>query len=86
MCELTRSDKIKNEVIWEKMRVTSVENNMRELRLRWFRYVHRRCAGAPMRRRERLVVEDSRRVDVGQRSIEKRVPLICSVLTKEVFN
>lgn len=73
MCEHTRSDKIKNEVIWEKRRVTYVKNKMWEARLRWFRHVHKRCAGATVRRSENLVVGDSQRIYVGQRSIEKKV-------------
>lgn len=37
--EHTRSDKIRNKVIGEKVGVTSVENKMREAKYRWFGYV-----------------------------------------------
>ncbi|KAG5577574.1 hypothetical protein H5410_057708 [Solanum commersonii] len=46
ICGHTRSDKIRNEVIWEKVGVTYVANKMREMRLRWFEHVKRRCANA----------------------------------------
>ncbi|KAG5575430.1 hypothetical protein H5410_055564 [Solanum commersonii] len=41
----------------EKVRVTFVANKMREVRLRWFEHMHRRCADAPMKRCEKLVVK-----------------------------
>ncbi|KAG5570465.1 hypothetical protein H5410_060231 [Solanum commersonii] len=41
-----RSDKIRNEVIQEKVGVASVANKMKEARLRWFRHVQRRCINA----------------------------------------
>ncbi|KAH0664891.1 hypothetical protein KY285_026097 [Solanum tuberosum] len=61
MCGHTRSDKIRNEVIREKVGVASVVDKLREARLRWFGHVRRRCAEAPVRRCEGLVVEGSRR-------------------------
>ncbi|WMV26024.1 hypothetical protein MTR67_019409, partial [Solanum verrucosum] len=61
MCGHTRSDKIRNEVIWEKVGVAPVVDKLREARLRWFGYVKRRCADAPVRRCEGLVVEGTRR-------------------------
>ncbi|XP_015162155.1 uncharacterized protein [Solanum tuberosum] len=39
MCGHTRSDKIRNEVIREKVGVASVVDKLREARLRWFRHV-----------------------------------------------
>ncbi|KAG5613703.1 hypothetical protein H5410_013527, partial [Solanum commersonii] len=61
MCGHTRSDKIRNEVIREKVGVASVVDKLREARLRWFGHVKRWCADAPVRRCEGLVVEGKRR-------------------------
>ncbi|WMV15276.1 hypothetical protein MTR67_008661 [Solanum verrucosum] len=61
MCGHTRSDKIRNEVIREKVGVASVVDKLREARLRWFGHVKRRCEDAPVRRCEGLVVEGTRR-------------------------
>ncbi|WMV40109.1 hypothetical protein MTR67_033494 [Solanum verrucosum] len=49
MCGHTRSDKIRNEVIREKVGVASVVDKLREVRLRWFGHVKRRCEDAPVR-------------------------------------
>ncbi|KAG5571733.1 hypothetical protein H5410_061499 [Solanum commersonii] len=61
MCEHTRSDKFRNEVIWEKVGVASVVDKLREARLRWFGHVKRRCADAPVRRCEGLAMKGTRR-------------------------
>ncbi|KAG5586165.1 hypothetical protein H5410_046599, partial [Solanum commersonii] len=61
MCGHTRSDKIRNEVIWEKVGVASVVDKLREARLRWFGHVKRRCADAPVRRCEGLDIKGTRR-------------------------
>ncbi|KAG5626964.1 hypothetical protein H5410_012182, partial [Solanum commersonii] len=61
MCGHTRSDKIRNEVIREKVGVASVVDKLREARLRWFGHVKRRGTDAPVRRCEGLVVEGTRR-------------------------
>ncbi|WMV16838.1 hypothetical protein MTR67_010223 [Solanum verrucosum] len=61
MCGHTRSDRIRNEVIREKVGVASVVDKLREARLRWFGHVKRRGADAPVRRCEGLVVEGTRR-------------------------
>ncbi|KAF3622311.1 hypothetical protein FXO37_32397 [Capsicum annuum] len=53
MCGCTRKDRIRNEVIRDKMGVTSVEAKMRETRLRWFGHVMRRSMN-PVRRCARL--------------------------------
>lgn len=54
MCGHTRCDKIKNEVIREKVGVTSLADKMREVRLQLFGHVHRRSVDAPVRKCERL--------------------------------
>ncbi|WMV35375.1 hypothetical protein MTR67_028760 [Solanum verrucosum] len=61
MCGHTRSDKIRNEVIREKVGVASVVDKLREARLRWSGHVKRRSADAPVRRCEVMVVEGTRR-------------------------
>ncbi|KAM3395287.1 hypothetical protein P3S68_004292 [Capsicum galapagoense] len=61
MCGLTRGDRVRNETIREKVGVTPVECKMREARLRWFGHVKRRGMDAPVRRCERLVLDDFRR-------------------------
>ncbi|KAF3671555.1 hypothetical protein FXO37_07974 [Capsicum annuum] len=50
MCGLTRGDKVRNETIREKVGVASVEDKMREGRLRWFGHVMKRDTDAPVRR------------------------------------
>ncbi|KAL6543338.1 hypothetical protein OROHE_010858 [Orobanche hederae] len=42
MCGHTKKDRIKNEVIREKIRIASIEDKMMENRLRWFGHVRRR--------------------------------------------
>ncbi|KAG5598547.1 hypothetical protein H5410_029917 [Solanum commersonii] len=61
VAEMRMSDKIRNEVIREKVGVASVVDKLREARLRWFRHVKRWCADALVRRCEGLVVEGTRR-------------------------
>ncbi|KAF3669254.1 putative RNA methyltransferase-like isoform X1 [Capsicum annuum] len=43
MCGLTRGDRVRNEIIREKVGVASVEDKMREGRLKWFGHVMRRA-------------------------------------------
>nr|XP_016494737.1 PREDICTED: uncharacterized protein LOC107813928 [Nicotiana tabacum] len=61
MCGHIKKDKIRNEVIRDKVRVTSVEDNLRESRLRWFGHVKRRDEDAPVRRCERLTMAGLRK-------------------------
>ncbi|KAF3637614.1 putative TMV resistance protein N-like isoform X1 [Capsicum annuum] len=61
MCGLTRGDRVRNETIREKMRVASVEDKVREGRLRWFGHVMRRGTDVPVRRCERLALDGFRK-------------------------
>ncbi|XP_033517730.1 uncharacterized protein LOC107832086 isoform X2 [Nicotiana tabacum] len=61
MCGHTRRDKIRNEVIRDKVGVAPLEAKMRELRLRWFGHVQRKSTDAPVSRCERLAVAGLRR-------------------------
>ncbi|XP_075091555.1 uncharacterized protein LOC142171755 [Nicotiana tabacum] len=61
MIGCSRADKIRNEVIQDKVGVASMEDNMRESRLRWFRHVKRRNIDAPIMRCERLAMEGLRK-------------------------
>ncbi|XP_060184057.1 uncharacterized protein LOC132613816 isoform X1 [Lycium barbarum] len=61
MCGHTRSDRIRNEAIRDKVGVASVEDKMREMRLRWFGHVKRRDIDAPVWRCERLAMDGFRR-------------------------
>jgi len=54
ICGYMRLDKIKIEVIRSKIGVTSIEDKLREARLRWFRHIRRRNTDAPVRRCERI--------------------------------
>ncbi|XP_070012748.1 uncharacterized protein [Nicotiana sylvestris] len=56
MCGHTRLDRIRNEVIRDKVGVAPVEAKMHEARWRWFGYVKRRTADALVRRYERLAL------------------------------
>ncbi|XP_070003743.1 uncharacterized protein [Nicotiana sylvestris] len=61
MCEHTKMDKIRNEVIREKVGVSPMNDKLREARLRWFGHVQRRSPDAPVRRCERLALVGMRR-------------------------
>lgn len=61
MCGFPERDRIKNEIIREKVRVALVEDKMRKVRLRWFRHVMQRCTDAPVWRCERLARDGFRR-------------------------
>ena len=50
----TRLHKIRNEVIRGKIKVASIEDKMREARLRWFGHIRRRPMNAPVRRCEMI--------------------------------
>ena len=61
ICGHTRLDKIRNEVIRSRIGVASIEDKMREIRLRWFGHVRRRPMNAPVRRCETVECLDYRR-------------------------
>jgi len=61
MCGHTRKDKIRNEVIRDKVGVASVEEKLQESRLRRFEHVKRIYIDTPVRRCERLIMESLRR-------------------------
>ncbi|KAF3630083.1 Mediator of RNA polymerase II transcription subunit 20a [Capsicum annuum] len=61
MYGLTRGDRVRNEIIREKVGVASVEDKMREVRLRWFGHMMRRGTNALVRRCERLALDGFRR-------------------------
>jgi len=54
LCGHMRLDKIRSEVIKGKIRVESIEDKIREARLRWFGHIRRRNMDALVRRCERL--------------------------------
>ncbi|PHT56676.1 Delta(7)-sterol-C5(6)-desaturase 1 [Capsicum baccatum] len=56
MCGFTRADRVRNEIIWKKVGVTSVQDKMREVKFRWFGHVMRKGTDAPVRRCERLAL------------------------------
>ncbi|KAG5591403.1 hypothetical protein H5410_041917 [Solanum commersonii] len=60
ICGYTRSDRIRNEDIRNKVGVTSVVDKLREERLRWFGHVKRRCTDVSVRRCERFDIAGSR--------------------------
>ena len=58
MCGKTKRYRIKNEEIRNKLRVSSIVNNLRECRLRFFGHVQKRPKDAPVRRIENLNIGD----------------------------
>ena len=54
ICGHMRLDKIRNEVISRKIGVASIEDKMRDARLRWFGHIRRRSRDAPVRRCETI--------------------------------
>mgnify|MGYP007039560898 CR=1 FL=1 len=56
-----RIDRIRNDVIRDIVKVASIEDKMRETRLRWYGYMKRRSVDAPMRRGKRINIPNGRR-------------------------
>ncbi|KAF3633985.1 GDP-mannose transporter GONST1 [Capsicum annuum] len=55
------ADRVRNKIIPEKVGVVSMEEKMREVRLRWFGHVMRRATAAPVRRCKRLALDGFKR-------------------------
>jgi len=54
MCDHSRFDKTRNEVIRGKVKVASIEYNIRDARHRWFSHMKRRSIDASVRRCEKI--------------------------------
>ena len=61
MCGYTRADRIRNEVIRDIIKVSSIENKIREIRVRWFGHVKKRSVDTLVRRCERINIPKGRR-------------------------
>ncbi|KAF3635094.1 GDT1-like protein 5 [Capsicum annuum] len=68
MCGLTRGDRVRTETIRDKVSVASVENKMREVRLRWFGHAMRRGTDALVYRCDRLAWMVSGGAGLGRRN------------------
>ena len=62
MCGKTRMDKVRNEDICNLIGVAPIEDKMREHRLRWFGHVGRRPIDAPVRRVEKIDIEQGKKL------------------------
>jgi len=61
MCGIFRKDRIRNEVVREKLQVASIDVKMREARLRWYRHVRRRHQDESIRMYEYITTGSKRR-------------------------
>jgi len=61
MCGSTRLNRIRNEVIKEKVGIATIEEKLREIRFRWFGHVKRRGVNEPVRRFEAINLINCRR-------------------------
>ena len=61
MSENIRKNRIQNKEIHLKIRVTPIDEKMRESHLRWFGHVQRRAINAPIRKSELIPVEGTKR-------------------------
>ena len=62
ICGKTRMDKVRNENIRSLVGITPIEDKMREHRLRWFGHVGRRPIDAPVRRVEKIDIEQVKKL------------------------
>lgn len=61
MCGYTRMDRISNDVIRDLVKVASIENKTREIRLRWFAHVKKMSVDAPVRICERINIPEGKK-------------------------
>ncbi len=71
MSGYTRLDKIRNESIRENVGVVSIEDKLREGRLKWFGHVKRTHVEAPVRQVEHIVLENRKKKNVDQTDLEE---------------
>ena len=69
MCGLTRWDRVRNEVLRDKVAVTPLENKMRDGRFRWFGHVKGRSLDATVRKCEMIILPQGRR---GRSKVTKK--------------
>ena len=60
VCDNTMMDSIRNWEFREKLGVSPISAKMRENRLRWFGYMHRKSFDALVRKIERIIMEGKR--------------------------
>jgi len=60
MCGHTRLDRIRNDIIRDRLGMANISDKIREGRLRWFGHVKRRQMTAPVRSVETLIIEGKR--------------------------
>jgi len=52
----------RNEVIRDQVKVTSIEDKKKDIKLIWFDHVKRRCVDAPMNKREILTFRNTKEI------------------------
>ena len=57
MCGKTKMDKVRNKDIRSLIRVAPIKDKMRENRLQWFDHIGRKLMDAPVRRVEKIDIE-----------------------------
>ena len=62
MCGKTRMDKVRNEDIRRLVGVASIEDKMRENCLQWFGHIGCRPMDAPVRRMDKIDIEQSKKL------------------------
>ena len=62
MCGKTTMDKVRNEDIRSLVGVALIEDKMKENRLRWFDHIRRRPMDAPVRRVEKIDIEQGKKL------------------------
>ena len=62
MCGKTRMDEVRNEDIRNLVGVAPIEDKMKENCLRWFDHIRRRPMDAPVRRVEKIDIEQGKKL------------------------
>ena len=65
-------DRIKNDVIKDKVGVSPIEDKMREARLKWFGHIRSRSEDTPVKRCEKINLLRCKRGRVGQGRVRAR--------------
>ena len=62
MCGKTKMDKIRNKDIRSLIRVVPIKDKMRENRLQWFDHIGRKLMDAPVRKIEKIDIEQGKKL------------------------